>query len=133
MLGTVLKQLGDAEGALREFCKTIALQPQSPEAYLSLGQLLQARGNTTEARTALEEAGRLRQRKADAQAAAFAVSVGLKKQGDGDLAGAVERFREAVRLAPDSADAHYRLALRKRGAAAEAKRHFDEARRSPRT
>jgi Flp pilus assembly protein TadD len=127
----VLKQLGDRDGALEEFRKTIALHPESAEAHLSVGQLLQQRGEAEAARTALEEAKRLRQRKADAQASVFAVSLGLRRAGEGDLAGAVESFREAVRLAPDSADAHYQLALalRRRGAAEEADVHFREARR----
>jgi Flp pilus assembly protein TadD len=46
-----------------------------------------------------------------------------------DLAGAIERFREAVRLAPDYPEAHYQLALalEASGAKAEAQAHFTEA------
>ena len=49
----------------------------------------------------------------------------------GDRAGAIEQFREAVRLAGDSAAAHQALALalQQAGAVQEAKRHFDEARK----
>jgi Flp pilus assembly protein TadD len=48
-----------------------------------------------------------------------------------DLAGAIDQFREAVRLAPDNPQAHYQLALalRRKGAVAEARTHFDEAKR----
>ena len=33
MLGTILRQQGDQEGALAEFRRTIEYEPQSPEAY----------------------------------------------------------------------------------------------------
>jgi Flp pilus assembly protein TadD len=67
----------------------------------------------------------------DRQAAAFAVDLGLRRKKENDLAGAVQSFREAVRLAPDLADAHYQLALalRKRGARQEARQHFAVAHR----
>jgi Flp pilus assembly protein TadD len=47
------------------------------------------------------------------------------------VAGAIEQFREAIRLAPDNPRAHYQLALalRRSGAAQEARRHFAEAHR----
>ena len=79
----------------------------------------------------MAEADRLNKKKADAQAAAFALSAGRGKLGKGDVAGAVTSFREAVRLAPENAEAHFQLglALRKQGAGGEARRHFEEARR----
>ena len=47
-----------------------------------------------------------------------------------DTAGAIAKFREAIRLAPDSAQAHYQLslALRRRGALAEANAELEAAR-----
>jgi Flp pilus assembly protein TadD len=79
----------------------------------------------------LAEAGRLNQTKVDRQAATFAVDLGKRRLGEGDVASAVASLREAVRLAPDLAEAHLQLALalERQGAAAEARRHFDEARR----
>jgi Flp pilus assembly protein TadD len=55
----------------------------------------------------------------------------LKKLAAKDLAGAIASFREAVRLAPEHAQAQYQLglALEKAGAAAEARKHLAEARR----
>ena len=76
MLGTVLRQLGDRDGAISEFREAIRLQPASAEGYLSLGQMLQQRGERAAAAAALSEAARLNQKKADVQASTFAVGVG---------------------------------------------------------
>jgi len=69
--------------------------------------------------------------KADSQASIFAVNAGAEHLRRNDLAAAIEKFREAVRLDPHNAQAHYQLAiaLRRRGALAEARKEFDEARR----
>ena len=82
------------------------------------------------ARAALEEAERLNRRKADAQASTFAVSVGMEKLKAGNRGGAIEQFREAIRLAADNPQAHYQLALALgQTAPDEARRHFEDARR----
>ena len=77
------------------------------------------------------EADRLTRRKADAQASAFALSVGRQKLKNGDRPGAIAQFREALRLADDNADAHYALAqaLKQAGAVAEARKHFELAKK----
>ena len=54
MLGTVLRQLGDQDGAIREFREAIRLQPASAEAHLSLGQMLQQRGDRAAAAAAFD-------------------------------------------------------------------------------
>jgi tetratricopeptide (TPR) repeat protein len=131
MLGTVLKQRGKADEALAELRETVRLQPRSAEAHLSIGQILRQRGDAAGAAAALAEADRLRKLTGDDQAATFAVSAGLKKLAAKDLTGAIASFREAVRLAPEQAQAQYQLglALQKAGAVAEARKHLAEARR----
>jgi Flp pilus assembly protein TadD len=131
MLGTVLKQQGAASDAMAEFRAMIKYRPTSAEAHLSLGQMLRQAGQTEAAAAAFAEAERLNQKKTDAQGAIFAVGVGLQKLKAGDVAGAIEKLREAVRLAPDNPQAHYQLALafQRAGAQAEAKLHFAEAQR----
>jgi Flp pilus assembly protein TadD len=91
--------------------------------------MLQRRGDVAGAEAEFAEAERLNKRKADAQAATFAVSMGLERLAADDLAGAIERFREAVRLSPDYPEAHYHLgrALEKSGASDEARKHLAEA------
>ena len=107
------------------------LQPRSAEAHLGIGQILRQRGDAAGSAAAFAEADRLRQLKADDQAATFAVSAGMSKLAARDLPGAIASFREAVRLAPEHAQAQYQLglALQKAGAVAEARKHLAEARR----
>jgi Flp pilus assembly protein TadD len=59
----------------------------------------------------------------------FALNAGKKKFNEGDLAGAVERFEEAVKLDPNFAAAHYELgmALTKFGRKAAARAAFAQA------
>ena len=103
----------------------------SAEAHLNLGQILTQMGQTEAAAAAFAEAERLNARKADAQASTFAVAVGAERIKANDVAGVIEKFREAIRLAPENARAHYQLglALERTGARAEAKTHFAEAER----
>ena len=88
-------------------------------------------GQPAEAAAAMQEAERLNRRKADEQASAFAVAVGIQKLEAKDMAGAIERFREAIRLFPENARARYQLALalQRTGASTEARAQFAEARR----
>ena len=130
MLATVLKQQGAIDEAIAHFRRAVDLQPTMAEGYLSLGQSLQQQGRAEEAGAALEQAQKLNQRKSDAQASTFAVSVGNRKLEAGDTAGAIRQYRDAIKLAPDNPQAHYRLAiaLARQGARGEAQRAFDTAR-----
>jgi tetratricopeptide (TPR) repeat protein len=130
MAGTILKQQRNCRDAIVEFRKTIGYQPDLAEAWLSLGQCLRQASDPA-ADAALAKAAELNKRKADSQAATFAFNAGLEKLKANDLAGAIERFREAVRLAPTMANAHRQLALalENTGNKEEARTHFAEARR----
>ena len=131
MLGTILKQQGAAAEALAAFRETVKYRPESAEAHLSLGQMLSQAGEANLAAAEIREAERLNQKKADEQASTFAVGVGLQKLKTGDVTGAIAKLRDAVRLAPDNAQAHYQLALalQQSGARTEARAHFAEAQR----
>jgi Flp pilus assembly protein TadD len=131
MLGTIFKQRGDLDAALQEFRETIRLNPGSAEAHTSLGQALNAVRDPSGAAAALAEAERLTRLKADGQASVFAVNAGVERLKRADVAAAIARFREAVRLAPDNAEAHYQLAmaLRRTGALEESRRELQTARR----
>jgi protein O-GlcNAc transferase len=129
MLGTLLKTSGRADEALAEFREAVRLRPDSVEAHQSLAQVLQQKGDGPGANAAHREADRLARRKADGQASTFAVSVGRQKLKSGDRAAAIAHFREAIKLAPDNAEAHHALALalQQTGAVAEARQHFEQA------
>jgi tetratricopeptide (TPR) repeat protein len=131
VLGTILRQEGALDEALTELREAVRHRPESPDAHLSIGQILQQKRDAAGAAAAFAEAERLSKIKADAQAATLAVGVGKKRLEAGDRAGAVERFREAVRLDSGNAQAHYELALalRGQGAESEARSHFAEAQR----
>ena len=126
-------QLEPAEAAYR---KAIAAAPKSSELALQLGVLLLRRGKDREAADSLRQAIALGDRSALAQR-----SLGTALMRLEDLAGAKAAHDEAIRLAPDDADAHYGLAsvLRAQGdtAAQEAElatyeklRAADEARKA---
>ena len=131
MLGTVLRQLGQTDEAFAEFQRTLELDSDSAEAWLSIGQILQRRQDKPGSEKAFAEAARLRQKKADQQAATFAISTGMKQLAAGDVAGAVVQLKEAVRLDAQNAQAQYQLgrALQRSGETGQAKLAFDEARR----
>jgi tetratricopeptide (TPR) repeat protein len=131
VLGTILRQQGDATAALAEFRTTIEYEPQSPEAFLSIGQILQRQKDAAGAAKAFAEADRLNKLKADQQAALFAIGAGRERLRKDDLAGALAQFQEAVRLDPANAQAHFELgsALERSGNAVAARTHLDEARR----
>jgi Tfp pilus assembly protein PilF len=129
MLGTVLQQQGDAKGAEDAFRRAIQIAPDSAEAHLSLAQVLRRRSAAEAASAELREAERLRQKKADQQAATFAIELGTRRLASRDLAGATESFREAVRLAPADPQAHLHLALCARDAGATRTRRAPTARR----
>ena len=131
MMGTILKQKGALAEAISKFKEAIRYRPLSAEAHLSLGQALNQQGDKEAAAAELAEAARLNRKTADAQASTFAVGVGMQKVKTGDYRGAIERFREAIRLADDNPQAHYQLALalRHTGARAEAQTHFAAAHR----
>ena len=131
MLGTVLKQLDRSDDAIAEMRAAIAARPDLAEAHQSLAQLWRQKGEHARADAAQAEADRLNRHKADQQASAFALSVGRQKLTTGDRPAAIAQFREAIRLAPENAQAHYALAraLEETGAVAEARRHFEQAKK----
>ena len=99
MLGTVLRQIGKPEEALAEFEATLKHDPSSAEAWISIGQMRQRQRDAEGAAAAFAEADRIRKKKADAQAALFAIKTGMQKLQADDVPAAVAQLQEAVRLA----------------------------------
>jgi tetratricopeptide (TPR) repeat protein len=96
------KRFDDAE---REFRRELALDPAHCQAMAYLGDIEVQRGNNAEARALLSKASAAR---ADIRIAEYDLGVILQKAGEFEPA--VRHFERAVALAPDRADAHYRLA-----------------------
>src|SRR5260370_20386786 len=114
-----------------QFRTRIRRDPESGAAQASLAEALQATHDAAGGAAALAEAERLNKVKADGQAAVFAVNAGLESLKRHEVAAAIARFREAVRLAPGNAQAHLQLALalRRSGALGESRRELEAARR----
>jgi len=111
MLGTISRQRGDLDEALAEFRETIRMNPASAEAQTSLAQALQARHDPAGASAAFVEAERLKQSEGGRAGGGFRRQRGLERLKRNDLTAAIARFREAVRLDADNAQAHFQLAL----------------------
>lgn len=104
----VLTQIGDAEGAEREYRKALALDPNDAGTHNNFGVFLCARGKTAEAdkefRTALAD------RNYGTPAAAW-TNAGVCAQKAGDTARAEENFRQALKIDPEFPDALARIAV----------------------
>jgi tetratricopeptide (TPR) repeat protein len=99
-LGSTLSELGDAEGAEREFRAAIALNPR-PVYFRDLGQLLATTGRIDEALSMYQKAtGAQRDPEALAEIAAI--------KGDAD--NAIRYYREAIEERPRAPDLHNNLA-----------------------
>ena len=126
--GAVFRARRDWENAERELRRAIAIHADSA-TYYALAQILQQRGDTVGATTAIAEAERLRHRREQDQQASVLTSVGTAKFDDGDLAGALELFRRAVAASGEYAPAYYQMGrtLQRLGRDGEAKTAFARA------
>jgi tetratricopeptide (TPR) repeat protein len=117
--------------AIAEFRETIRIQPAPPRPTSAWARPCGAGEPEATPPARSRKAERLNRKKVDRQAAIFAIDLGKRRLAGGDAAGGVASLREAVRLAPDMAEAQLQLALalEKQGQKAEARKHFDEARR----
>ena len=63
------------------------------------------------------------------QAATLATNTGAKQLRQGDVEGAIAKFKEALKLSPNYAPAHFQLALalRQKGDATQAAEEFKKA------
>ena len=101
---------GRPDDALAEFRETLGIEPASAEAHLSIGQVLQRKGDGEGSAAALAEADRLNQQKADAQAAVFAVDRQATLAA-GRPPGRPRQLARGRAPRPRRSEAHYQLAL----------------------
>jgi len=118
--------LPESATALR---RAIELQPDFVGAHTTLASVLRQMGDTAGADAAQKESARLSKEKNSLQGAVLATNSGKRMLAAGDVDGAVSQFRNAVRLSPSFAAAHYQLgmALTQKGQKDEAMAEFKRA------
>ncbi len=116
----------EAAQALRE---AIRLQPDFMGAHTTLAAVLRQMGDTAGAEAESRIGAELSKQKTDQQGATFDTSSGIRLLNAGDLDGAISQFRNALKLAPNYALAHYQLAiaLSRKGEKNEASQEFQKA------
>jgi Tfp pilus assembly protein PilF len=125
----VLRQKGDLDGASDELRAALQLDPNDGAAHQSLGMVYRQKRDAAQAQQEFQKAEELNQAKMNLQAATLATNTGTRQLGQGDVDGAIEKSRAALKLRPDFAPAHFQLAraLRQKGNAAEAEEEFEKA------
>ena len=124
-LGRALEKASQNTDAVEEIRRATQVSPDDAAAWRQLGQIYVKQGRQAEAATALEKSLQL-----DSGSPETHYALGLaRSQPGGDPGRAEASFREAIRLAPDYAEAHMNLAIllfQKQGVE-EAGYHFETA------
>ncbi|MFO0773678.1 MAG: tetratricopeptide repeat protein [Nitrospiraceae bacterium] len=105
-LGQALFGLGDVDAALEEFKQVVQVRPTSIPARLHLATALMAKRRWKDAQKELTTI--LAQ---DKQVAAAHHNLGAVRYSQGDVKGAIEAYRAALAVAPDSVETHYNLGV----------------------
>lgn len=150
-LAELLERRGAKEEALEQCARALEAEPADPSVHLCLGRLLEGAGRHAEAETHLKQAfsqgsrlrmpapaerstleSALRRRREELKAMPLSASahnnLGNALAVLGDLEGAIERYRESLRL-EEKAAAHFNLAntLALLGRPEEAAAHYERA------
>lgn len=96
-LGYTLQQQGKWEEAMTHYQQALALQPNCVEAEVNVGNALFAQGQLSPEK--------------QSQYATTNYNLGVNRQKQGDLTGAVAYYRQAIAMQPDLLDAHYQLGV----------------------
>jgi Flp pilus assembly protein TadD len=110
-LGSVLKQMKQLPEAAQALREAIRLQPEFAGAHTTLASVLRQMGDKPGAEAETKTGEALAKAKTNQQGALFSLNSGKRLLKVGDLDGAISQFQRAVQLAPDSAEAHYQLAV----------------------
>ena len=104
-LGVVLSQINDVQAAVAQYEKAIQLNPNDIKAQTNLGQLLLASGRTDEAIGHFQSALQI-----DASLIEVRLSLAEALSIKHDIAGAMQEYREVIRMKPNYGAAHSSLA-----------------------
>lgn len=110
-LGFVLLRRGALGEARRQLEKARQLDPDNPDIRFQLANVLHRLRETAAARQEFEEFERRKQSAQQANEAAMTANRGNEKLQQGDAAGAVELYRDALGLDPNNAETYYNLAI----------------------
>jgi tetratricopeptide (TPR) repeat protein len=105
------EKTGLGSEAIEHFNRALRSNPDNVAAQYALAQALQRAGRLEEAAIAFRQAEALTQRTEQAVQCTRLSNEGLDAARRGDNKSAIKLLREAVKLRPDSAVAHYNLAL----------------------
>ena len=123
-LGAIYRQAGQSLAAEMAYKTALAVNPESPSAMNNLAVLYNMRGDVEESQRWEEKVRRHRERNPYHQYA-----LGEVAESAGDLEGALEHYRAAIRLKANDAEFYYRVArvYHARHQYAETVRYLEEA------
>src|SRR6185369_4301998 len=122
--GVALAHEGNADAAMKEYYKALAIQPNMMEAQAALGNALHQQGRYYQALPHLRLAIRLNPESAQLH---HTLAINLEDMGLHDEA--IDELEEALEISPRFADAEYGLGsiLQKQGKTDEALEHYQKA------
>ena len=128
-LGKALLSQGQVDDAVTELKEAVRLEPASGEAHYQLGLALARAGNQQDASAELAKGRELSSASERSQNADVDIDEGRTSLDRGDVGQAVEKFRHALKLRPDSAPAQYYLgvALERKGDVGGAEAAYQQA------
>lgn len=110
LIGTLHHRAGQLEAAIAAFHRVLAVDPSHLDARLRLADSLRVAGHWQEAATVCRDGLARIANLDDPNRTPLLANLGTALQSGGDAAGALEAYREALRLSPDLPEVHNNLA-----------------------
>ncbi|AWU97910.1 class I SAM-dependent methyltransferase [Azospirillum ramasamyi] len=110
LIGTLHHRAGQPESAIAAFHRVLAVDPGHLDSRLRLADSLRVAGHWEEAATVCRDGLARIANPDDPVRTPLLANLGAALQTGGDAAGALEAYREALRLAPDLPEVHNNLA-----------------------
>ncbi|QCG92219.1 class I SAM-dependent methyltransferase [Azospirillum sp. TSH100] len=110
LIGTLHHRAGQPESAIAAFHRVLAVDPGHLDARLRLADSLRVAGHWEEAAAVCRDGLARIANPDDPNRTPLLANLGAALQSGGDAAGALEAYRDALRLAPDLPEVHNNLA-----------------------